>query len=105
MGTKSCRWFFSNPCLGLQNSREFGFRQGGFAKTLERGRRINGFTDLNLTKLDVLSDLDVIKLGVGYKGPDRALLRSMPANITDLEAVQVRAKIQAVIYELKFIKN
>ena len=54
--------------------------------------RINGFTDLNLTKLDVLSDLDIIKLGVGYKGPDGALLRSMPANITDLEAVEVRPK-------------
>lgn len=51
--------------------------------------RINGFTDLNLTKLDVLSDLDVIKLGVGYKGPDGSLLPSMPANIADLEAVQV----------------
>ena len=29
-------------------------------------RRINGFTHLNLTKLDVLSKLDTIKLGIGY---------------------------------------
>lgn len=40
----------------------------------------------------MLSDLEVIKLGVGYKGPDGALLPSMPASITDLEAVEVSAR-------------
>jgi adenylosuccinate synthase len=29
--------------------------------------RINGLTHLNITKLDVLSDLDEIKIGVGYR--------------------------------------
>jgi hypothetical protein len=52
-------------------------------------RRINGFTHLNLTKLDVLSDLDTIQLGVAYRGPDGRILPSMPADIRDLEAVEV----------------
>ena len=63
--------------------------QHALSPALVVARRINGFSDLNLTKLDVLSDLDIIKLGVGYKGPDGKLLPSMPANITDLEAVEV----------------
>ena len=36
-----------------------------------------------------MSDLDTIKLGVGYRSPDGQLLPSMPANIADLEAVEV----------------
>ncbi len=52
-------------------------------------RRINGFTNLNLTKLDVLSGLDTIQLGVGYRSPDGRMLPSMPADIRDLEAVEV----------------
>ena len=52
-------------------------------------RRINGFTHLNLTKLDVLSGLDTIQLGTGYRGPDGRMLPSMPADIRDLEAVEV----------------
>ena len=51
--------------------------------------RINGFTNLNLTKLDVLSDLDTIQLGVAYRGSDGRTLPSMPADIRDLEAVEV----------------
>lgn len=34
---------------------------------MSQRRRINGFTHLNLTKLDVLSKLETIKLCVGYK--------------------------------------
>lgn len=44
--------------------------------------RINGFTHLNLTKLDVLSKLETIRLGTGYMhngqvGPDHC--RAVPA--------------------------
>jgi adenylosuccinate synthase len=51
--------------------------------------RINGFTHLNLTKLDMLSHLDTIQLGVAYRGADGRILPSMPADFRELEAVEV----------------
>uniref|UniRef100_A0A383V587 Adenylosuccinate synthetase, chloroplastic n=1 Tax=Tetradesmus obliquus TaxID=3088 RepID=A0A383V587_TETOB len=51
--------------------------------------KINGFTHLNLTKLDVLDGLDEIKVGVGYKVNGKTLSSSMPASIEDLEAAEV----------------
>lgn len=50
---------------------------------------INGFDFLNLTKLDVLSDLDEIKIGVAYKGTDGQLLPSVPSELSTLESVEV----------------
>ena len=49
--------------------------------------RINGFTHLNLTKLDVLSDLDEIPIGVSYRcaGGDMATA-SFPADWNTLQA-------------------
>lgn len=52
--------------------------------------RINGLSHLNLTKLDVLSTLDEIKIGVGYSLPDGRSLTSMPADIETLEKVNVQ---------------
>jgi hypothetical protein len=51
---------------------------------------INGFTALNLTKLDVLSGLSEVSLGVGYKMPNGQKLRSFPADLSVLEQVEVR---------------
>ncbi|XP_058073615.1 adenylosuccinate synthetase, chloroplastic [Magnolia sinica] len=51
--------------------------------------QINGFTSLNLTKLDVLSDLPEIKLGVSYKQIDGKLIESFPADLQVLEQLQV----------------
>lgn len=51
--------------------------------------RINGFTHLNLTKLDVLSTLPEIKLGVGYRTTSGELLTSVPADLEVLEGVTV----------------
>jgi len=50
---------------------------------------INGFTALNLTKLDVLSGLSEVSLGVGYKMPNGQKLRSFPADLSVLEQVEV----------------
>ncbi len=52
--------------------------------------QINGLTHLNITKLDVLDQQDEIQIGVGYKTPDGQLLRSVPADLDTLEAVEVR---------------
>ncbi|CAD7695332.1 unnamed protein product [Ostreobium quekettii] len=51
--------------------------------------RINGLTHLNLTKLDVLSSLDVIKIGTTYKAPDSEFLNSVPAALETLESIEV----------------
>ncbi|GLI63515.1 hypothetical protein VaNZ11_006500 [Volvox africanus] len=51
--------------------------------------RINGLTHLNITKLDVLSELEEIKIGVAYKTRDGQTLRSVPADLETLENVEV----------------
>lgn len=49
---------------------------------------INGFTALNLTKVDVLTGLKEIKLAVGYKRNGK-YLPTMPASLAQLQAVDV----------------
>ncbi|KAG6468972.1 adenylosuccinate synthetase, chloroplastic-like [Zingiber officinale] len=51
--------------------------------------QINGFSSLNLTKLDVLSELPEIKLGISYRQTDGEKLKSFPADLSLLEQVQV----------------
>lgn len=51
--------------------------------------RINGLTHLNMTKLDVLSGLDEVKVGVRYRAQDGTNLRSVPADLETLEHVTV----------------
>ena len=50
---------------------------------------INGFTHLNLTKLDVLSILPEIKIGVKYIRPDGTECRSMPGDLDELASFRV----------------
>ena len=49
---------------------------------------INGFTSLNLTKVDVLTGLDEIKLGKAYKYKGD-YLSTMPASLSQLQDVEV----------------
>ncbi|KAL8133448.1 hypothetical protein AgCh_008779 [Apium graveolens] len=51
--------------------------------------QINGFSSLNLTKLDVLSDLHEIELGVSYKYVDGTPIESFPGDLSVLEQVKV----------------
>lgn len=53
---------------------------------------INGFTSINLTKIDVLTGLDEIKLGKAYKHKGE-YLTGMPANLTTLGDVEVEYEI------------
>lgn len=53
---------------------------------------INGFTAVNLTKLDVLTGLDEIKIGVAYKYNGK-YLKSMPACLKSLSAAEVEYEI------------
>jgi len=50
--------------------------------------RINGLTHINLTKLDVLDELETIKLGVGYK-VDGKTITSVPSEIATLEKIEM----------------
>eukprot|EP00461_Guttulinopsis_vulgaris_P001347 UN01347 len=51
---------------------------------------LNGYTSVNITKLDVLSDFDEIKIGVAYKIDGKVLPEgSMPSTIADLSKVEV----------------
>ncbi|HMR01637.1 MAG TPA: adenylosuccinate synthetase, partial [Candidatus Gracilibacteria bacterium] len=49
---------------------------------------LNGLTAINLTKLDVLDDLDTLKIAVAYK-LDGKTISSPPAAIEDLARVEV----------------
>ncbi|GKY91088.1 hypothetical protein MPSEU_000081600 [Mayamaea pseudoterrestris] len=49
---------------------------------------INGFTSINLTKVDVLTGLEEVKLGKAYKYKGE-YLSTMPANLTVLSDVEV----------------
>ncbi|KAL2320791.1 hypothetical protein Fmac_029760 [Flemingia macrophylla] len=54
---------------------------------------INGFSSLNLTKLDVLSDLDEIQLGVSYKLVDGTPIKSFPSDLRLLEQLKVEYEV------------
>jgi adenylosuccinate synthase len=52
--------------------------------------QINGFTSINLTKLDVLSGEKVLLLGVAYKDPATGeTIDFMPADAEYLETLEV----------------
>jgi adenylosuccinate synthase len=56
----------------IRNSGEYGTvtgrpRRWGFDAARRFTAQLNGFTELALTKLDVLDGLSVLKIGVGYR--------------------------------------
>jgi len=53
---------------------------------------INGYTSLNLTKIDVLDQLDEIKIGVAYK-LDGKRLDSFPSSLSILQRVTVEYEV------------
>ncbi|KAL4607003.1 hypothetical protein ACB092_09G143800 [Castanea dentata] len=55
--------------------------------------QINGFSSLNLTKLDVLSDLPEIRLGVSYKHINGTPVKSFPADLRLLEQLKVEYEV------------
>lgn len=48
----------------------------------------NGYTSLNMTKLDVMSDLDELKIGVNYKIHGK-VIDYMPPTVEELAKVEV----------------
>jgi adenylosuccinate synthase len=84
--------------------RERGFE---FGTTTGRARRcgwldivqlrychmINGWTDIAITKLDILSGFDEIKVCMAYKGKDGKVMESYPAQIQALDGATADWKI------------
>jgi adenylosuccinate synthase len=56
---------------------------------LNYANQINGFTHLNITKLDVLSEMDELKIGIAYELPNGKTTTAFPADIATLENVKV----------------
>jgi adenylosuccinate synthase len=87
-----------NDALGEKlraDGHEFGTTTGRARRcgwldvvALQYAQAINDFASVNLTKLDVLSEFDEIKLGVAYK-VDGAVLPFFPANLEVLGKVEV----------------
>lgn len=51
---------------------------------------LNGATEVNLTKLDVLSGFPEIKIGTSYIGSDGAEVKGMPASLKTYSQVKVQ---------------
>ncbi|CAD5191537.1 unnamed protein product [Musa acuminata subsp. malaccensis] len=62
--------------------------------------QLNGFSSLNLTKLDVLSELSEIKLGVSYMQNGGEKVSSFPADLRLLEQIQASFEFTFVEYEV-----
>lgn len=78
------------PCGSNINLERASYCEGRIDRpTHVHHPRLNGFTYLNLTKLDVLSDLDEIKIGVAYRTADGKDLPTVPCDLEVLEGVEV----------------
>jgi adenylosuccinate synthase len=78
-----------------QIGREFGTTTGRARRTgwldlvaLRYAARINGLTSLVLTKLDVLTGIDPINIGVRYLGPEGARFDEFPYHQSIVHKVQ-----------------
>mmetsp|Transcript_16471 Transcript_16471/g.19993 ORF Transcript_16471/g.19993 Transcript_16471/m.19993 type:complete len:473 (+) Transcript_16471:56-1474(+) len=61
------------------------------AALMKYSHMINGYTSMNITKLDVLDDLDEVKIAVAYKNKETGEVLpdgSMPATLEELSAVE-----------------
>ena len=57
---------------------------------IQYGHMINNYQSINLTKLDVLDDLDEVKIGVAYSiNGTRLLPGQMPSTLEDLNQLKV----------------
>ncbi|KAE9455931.1 hypothetical protein C3L33_12143, partial [Rhododendron williamsianum] len=65
--------------------------------------QINGFSSLNLTKLDVLSEFSEIQLGVAYKRLDGTPIDSFPADLRVLEQLKARSDTQYLTLPLSVL--
>lgn len=58
---------------------------------------LNGSTEINLTKLDVLSGFEEVKIGVGYRSQDGEEVTGMPASLERYAQVGVTYEVSSVV--------
>jgi len=96
---------FPTECLGEETDigEDIRKRGGEFGSTTGRPRRvgwfdvnvvkysnmINNYSSINLTKLDILSPLKQIKIGLNYKFNGNFLNGAFPSNLENLEKCEV----------------
>jgi adenylosuccinate synthase len=69
-------------------------RVGWFdANVLKYSNMINSFSSINLTKLDILSPLKQIKIGIGYKYPDGRKYEGFPASLEELATLETEYEV------------
>ncbi|KAJ9292723.1 hypothetical protein DTO271G3_8537 [Paecilomyces variotii] len=75
--------------------REFGVTTGRKRRCgwldlvmLKHSVMVNHYTSLNFTKLDVLDELETIKVATAYKLPNGEVTESFPANTEDLDNIE-----------------
>lgn len=81
----------------VEVGREFGTTTGRKRRcgwldipVVHYSNMINGYNSINITKLDVLDDLEEVKIGVAYKIGDRLLRQGeMPSTLDELAKVRV----------------
>lgn len=81
--------------LLITRGREFGTTTGRRRRAgwmdlvaLKRNVRLNGITNITITKLDVMHDLDHFKFAVAYKNKDGEVLDYYPYNYEELDSVE-----------------
>jgi adenylosuccinate synthase len=101
---------FPSECIGEETHIGEDIRTRGFEFGATTGRKrrvgwfdsnvvrysnmINGFSSINLTKLDILSPLKQIKVGVGYKYNDgRKYEGSFPASLEELAQLELEYEV------------
>ena len=71
--------------------------------SLKYSCQINGLSSLNLTKLDVLSDLPEIRLGVSYKHINGTPIKSFPADLRLLEQLKASSLNPSPLFKYIYI--
>jgi adenylosuccinate synthase len=81
--------------LLVDRGKEYGTTTGrrrrcGWIDTvaLRQAVRLNGITDLVLTKLDVMYDIDPLRVVTGYRTPDGSILDEYPYDHRTLASVE-----------------
>ena len=84
----SCSFFLHAPSLfSTGRPRRCGWLD---IPVLQYSHNVNGYASMNITKLDVLSDLPEIKIGVSYTLDGKALPAGrMPSNLAEYSRVKV----------------
>lgn len=86
------KYYYQGFEFGVTTGRQR--RVGWFdANVLRYSNTINGFSSINLTKVDILSPLKSIKIGIGYRKPDGSKYNGFPASLEELAILKTEYEV------------